>query len=173
MSKQLTMFSQCKEGTDCLSAAQLSVWKCRAFFCHTAQEHTFHPYYTPREHILGVLKKEVLSSMEMKKRQGVSIFTSWKIQNRVCKARSFINCSAVVYCISTSTPTLLFWTTFHISGFLQLNFKRTSYFLGISHWHNRSGYKDKNGVSQQVNSSPTSYVMIVTLVWVFTNYTLN
>lgn len=79
------MFSQCKEGTACPSGAQLSVWKCRAFFYHTAQEHTFHPYYTPREYIFGVLNKELLSSMEIKKRQGVSTLISGKIQNQVCK----------------------------------------------------------------------------------------
>lgn len=123
MSKQLTLFSQCKEGTACPSAAQqLSLWKCSAFFYHITQEDTFHPDYIAREHILGVLKKEVLSSIEMERRQGVSIFISGKIQNQVCKARSFINCSTVVYSISMSAPALLFWTKFHISGFPQLNF---------------------------------------------------
>lgn len=137
------MFLQCrKEGTDCPSGAQLSVWKCRAFFYHTPQEHTFHPYYTVREHILGVLKQEVLSSMEMEKRQGVSIFNGGKIPNQVCKTRSFLHCLMVLYCISTNISTLLFWTTFHISGFFSLIFKGLPIFLGIDYQHNRTVYKD-------------------------------
>lgn len=136
------MFSQCKEGTACPSGAQLSVWKCRTLLYHTAQEHTFHPYYTPREHTLGVLKQEVLSSMEMEKRQGVSLFISGKYKIRSLKQGclytvqwfSTVSAQAYEHCSSGQHFTSL--------GFFSLIFKGLPIFLAVAHRLNRTGYKD-------------------------------
>lgn len=118
------MFSQCKEGTACPSGAQLSVWKHRTLLYHTAQQHTFHPYYTPREHTLGALKQEVLSSMEMEKRQGVSLFISGKYKIRSLKQGCLYTVQwfnvYTLYQHKHMNTALL--DHFHISGFLQLNF---------------------------------------------------
>lgn len=58
-----------------------------------------------------------------KKYNNVLIFITGKVQNQVCISKVFYKLLMVLYCNSTSTATLLFWTTSHILGFSSLFFK--------------------------------------------------
>lgn len=186
MSKQPAMFSQWKECTACPAAAALSSWNWRAFLSQAAQTTAFPRGRTSSGHLLcDLVKRGCWLQGKRRKDNTMPAFISGRVQNQICVSKVFYRLLTNITSqfISTSTPTVLYWTTSLAFVFFQLNFLMARYFLDgikwklvfavesskiavlwsqnlanlktIAHWQNRIGYADSNQISWWVNSWST------------------
>lgn len=135
MSKQPAMFSQWKECTACPAVAALPSWNWRAFLSQAAQTPAFLPGHTPSGHLLcDLVKGGCWLQGKWRKDNTVLVFISVRVQNQICVRKVFYKLLTNITSqfISTSTSTVLYWTTslaFVLFCFVfQLNFKMACYF---------------------------------------------